>query len=350
MKVVVTGSTGAVGRRVCARLAEAGHEVVGVDRRSSVRPAPGVDLVTADLAVTDLRRLFTGADTVVHLASGLRPQESGADPGHAIPAVAQRLLAALDDSVVTHLVVLSTAMVYGAWPDNPVPLTEEAEVQPCPDFRFAVRRADLERRAEEWGRGRPERVTTILRPAVTVAEEKPGGLARLLASAKAIRSEEGDPMGQFLHADDLAEAVVVVVDRRPLGPVNVAPDGWIPAPLMADLGGPVPRLRLPAPLGAGVARLRWALGLTAAPPGIQPYTVPPGVMSNDRRRQLGWEARHSNEEAYVAGHEPGTFDQLDARSRQVLSLGAALVFVVGLVSGLVWLLRRLGDHPVDGHD
>ena len=293
----------------------------------------------------DLRRLLTGVDTVVHLASGLRPQEVGADPGHAIPAVAQRLLAALDDSTVTHLVVLSTAMVYGARPDNPVPLTEEAEVQPCPDFRFALRRADLERRAEEWGCNRQERVTTMLRPAVTVAEEKPGGLARLLASAEAIRSEEGDPMGQFLHADDLAEAVVVVVDKQPVGPVNVAPDGWIPAPLMAELGGPVPRLRLPAPLGTGVARLRWALGLTDAPPGIQPYAVHPWVVSNDRLRELGWEARHSNEEAYVAGHEPGTFDQLDARSRQVLSLGAALLLVVGLVSALTWFVRRLGGQP-----
>ena len=74
MRVVVTGSTGVMGRRVCARLAEAGHEVVGVDRRSSVRPAPGVDLVTADLAVTDLRRLLTGVDTVVHLALMRRVQ------------------------------------------------------------------------------------------------------------------------------------------------------------------------------------------------------------------------------------------------------------------------------------
>jgi len=353
MKILVTGSTGAVGRRVCALLADAGHEVVGVDRRSSVRPAPGVELVTADLAVTDLRQLLTGVDTVVHLASGLRPQEAGADPGHAIPAVAQRLLAALEDSAVTHLVVLSTAMVYGARPDNPVPLTEDAEVQPCPDFKFAVRRADLERGAEEWGLGRPERVATMLRPAVTVAEEKPGGLARLLASAKAIRSEEGDPMGQFLHADDLAEAIVVVVDRRPPGPVNVAPDGWIPAPLMVELGGPVPRLRLPAPLGAGVARLRWALGLTDAPPGIQPYTVHSWVVSNDLLRDLGWEARHSNEEAYVAGHEPGLLDRMDARARQQVSLAVAGLLVLGLGWLLVRLVRRPrrpGRAPYDATD
>tara|TARA_B100001123_G_scaffold252812_3_gene282116 strand:+ start:1147 stop:2193 length:1047 start_codon:yes stop_codon:yes gene_type:complete len=341
MRVLVTGSTGAVGRRACARLAEAGHEVVGVDRFSSVRPAPGVDIVTADLAVTDLRRLVDDVDTVVHLASSLRPQLARVDPGHAIPAVAQRLLAALEDSPVTHLVVLSTAMVYGAWPDNPVPLTEEAEVRPCPNFRFAVRRTDLEERAMAWGCANDDRVVTMLRPAVTVAEEKPGGLARLLSAAVAIRSEEGDPMGQFLHADDLAEAVVVAVDQRPLGPLNVAPDGWIPAPLMAELGGQVPRLRLPAGLAGAVARLRWSLGLTEAPPGILPYTVYPWVVSNDRIRSLGWEPRHTNEEAYVAGHEPGALDQLDARSRQLLSLGAAAALLTGFLAGLVWLVRRV---------
>ncbi len=53
MRVVVTGSTGAVGRRVCARLAADGHDVVGLDRRSSVPPAPGVEIRVVDLAVAE---------------------------------------------------------------------------------------------------------------------------------------------------------------------------------------------------------------------------------------------------------------------------------------------------------
>ena len=71
MRVVVTGSTGAVGRRACVRLAEEGHEVLGLDRRSSVAP-PGVEIRTVDLAVTDLRTALASADTVVHLAAGVR--------------------------------------------------------------------------------------------------------------------------------------------------------------------------------------------------------------------------------------------------------------------------------------
>lgn len=341
MKVLVTGSTGAVGRRVCVRLAEASYDVVGIDRRSSIVPAEGVELITADLVATDMRRLLRNVDVVVHLASGLRPQEFVDDPSYDLPAVAQRLLGALSTSDVTHLVVISTAMVYGAWPNNPVPLTEEADIRPCPGFRFAERRVELEGWATSWAEDRPGRVATILRPAVTVAEEKPGGLARLLASASLVRSEDGDSAGQFLHADDLAEAVVVAVDRKPLGALNVAPDGWIPSPLMVELGGPVPRLRLSPNLVGVVARLRWRLGLTSAPPGIHPYTVHPWVVANDRLRELGWVPKHSNEEAYVAGHEPRALDRLDARSRQFISLGVSAVFLMLIAMGLTWLVRRI---------
>ena len=113
-------------------------------------------------------------------------------------AVAERLLAAADTAGVTHFVIRSSAMVYGAWEDNPVPLTEDAEIRPCPGFRFAEHRAALEKIAREWAEKNKKRSVSVLRTAVTVGEERPGGLARVLESAKNIRTEEGDPMGQFL--------------------------------------------------------------------------------------------------------------------------------------------------------
>ena len=48
-------------------------------------------------------------------------------------------------------------------------------------------------------------------------------------------------MGQFLHADDLAEAVICVVKNNFDGPINVAPDGWMSSALLAELSGPVPQ-------------------------------------------------------------------------------------------------------------
>ena len=155
----------------------------------------------------------------------------------------------------------------------------------------------------------------------------------------AIRAEEGDRMGQFLHAHDLAEAVVRVGGEPVDGPVNVAPDGWIPAPLMAELGGPAPRLRLPGPLAGLAADVRWRLGLTDAPPTVVPYTVYPWVIANDRLRAMGWTPAHSNEEAYVAGYEPRATDRLNAKRRQQLSLAAAGGAVALVVTGLGWMVR-----------
>ena len=346
MRVVVTGSTGAVGRRVCARLAATGHDVLGLDRRSSVPPAPGVEIRLVDLAVADLRNLLVEADTVVHLASGVTAADLGANTGHDRLAVMERLLAAAADVGVEHLVVRSSAMVYGAWPDNPVPLTEDAPVRPCPDFLFAVHRARLEEMATAWADGGGQgsgagssgsRILTVLRPAVTVAEERPGGLASVVGAAASIRSDEGEPLGQFLHSDDLADAAVCAVEARHNGPLNVAPDGWIGVDVMAELGGPGPRLRLPGRLAVLVGRVLFAVGLSPAPPGVFPYSVYPWVVSNDRLRDLGWEPSHSNEEAYVAGHEPGILDRMDARARQQASLVGAGILAVGLV----WLLLRL---------
>ena len=90
-----------------------------------------------------------------------------------------------------------------------------------------------------------------------------------------------------------------------------------------------------------VGRLLWSTGLSPAPPGVFPYSVHPWVVANDRMRDLGWEPTHTNEEAYVAGHEPGVLDTMNARTRQQLSLAAAGLAVVGLV----WLVVRLVRRP-----
>lgn len=337
MRVVVTGSSGAVGRRACVRLAEEGYEVLGLDRRSSVAP-PGVEIRTVDLAVTDLRAVLAGVDSVVHLAAGVRAHRE--DPSGESLALAQRLLVAADQADVRHLVVRSSATVYGAWTDNPIPLTEDAPVRPCAEFPFAVHRAQLEDLTDKWAGGQPARRATLLRPVVTVAEEHTGGLARTLVAAMAIRTHETDPLGQFLHADDLAEAVVCAVREKVDGPLNVAPDGWIGARDMAELGGSAHRIRLPSRLAAVVIRFLWRSGLSSAPPGVVPYTVHPWVVSNDRLRELGWEPRHSNEEAYVVSHGPTAMDRLDARARQRISLASAGGLILCLVALGIWLVRR----------
>ncbi len=344
MGVVVTGAAGAIGRRVVAALAQdhPGREIVAVDR---VDPAPvptGVASKQVDLAVSDLATLFAGADCVVHLASPM--SANSGDPAEADLEIAllHRVLGGLTASGVGHLVLMSSAMVYGARVGNPVPLTEDAPARPDPDFAWAVQRHRIEQLASEWASD-PGRSVSLLRPTAVVAEGHLGQLARTLHAARAGIRADGDPPVQYLHTDDLAAAVSAVVGARYHGPLNVAPDGWIPPDALAGLEGPRPRLRVPASVARTVSALRWQAGLAPTPPGVVAYTTSSWVVSNDRLRGLGWKAAYTNEEAWVVSHDPGPIERLPARHRQRLLLGgaaAAVLGVLGLVARLVMGAKR----------
>jgi len=340
-RVVVTGAAGAVGRRVVRRL---GHElsraeVLGIDRVADADPA-GPALKLVDLATDDLGGVFAGATALVHLATTIQPDVDDDLAGELELAIVRRVLDAADEAGVEHVVVLSSAMVYGAWVGNPVPLTEDAPIRPNPDFGWANVRARVEQLASEWGT-RPGRLVSVLRPTAVVADDSLGQLARVLHAARLGIAAEGDPPVQYLHVDDLAAAVATVVGARFDGVANVAPDGWIPPDALAELEGPTARVRVPGWAARALAALRSRAGFSPIPPGIVPYTSHAWVVANDRIRQLGWEPGHSNEEAWVVSHEANPLDRFPARRRQELALGLAALLVTALVVGLAVVAVRL---------
>ena len=275
----------------------------------------------------------------MHLATAVTPDVNDPSADELELAIVSRVLDAAAEVGVSHVCVLSTAMVYGAWVDNPVPLTEDADVRPNPDFPWAITRAAVERAVLEWGSGR-EAAVSILRPTAVVTADTLGRLAQVLHTARVGIAADGDPPVQYLHVDDLAAAVVAAIQTRFDGVANVAPDSWIPPDALADLEGPQARVRASVGrscCGGSPARS----GLAPIPPGIVPYTSHSWVVANDRIRALGWEADYSNEEAWVVSHDPSPLEQLPARRRQELALGAAAALAIGCAVGAVLVLRRL---------
>jgi nucleoside-diphosphate-sugar epimerase len=311
--VILSGSGDALGERVRARLTAQGQTVIPVDDGDAT---PG----------SDLKARVEGASTLVHLAGGLEETKTVLDAAAAVG--------------VKRVVLLSSATVYGAWPGNPVPLTEDATVRPNPELDFAVRAAERERIAAEWKLDHPGTSVALLRPAVPVAEEAHGWLAEGLLAAATIRvNGVDDPPAQYVHLDDLADAVALATEIDVDGPLNVAPDGWITGEQLRALAGG-PRVRLPEQAVRRLARLRSKLGPSAAHPGLTPYTTHPWVVANDRLKAEGWSPAWSNEEAFVAGHEPAPWATISPQRRQELALGALGAAIVGVAAGAVAVVRR----------
>jgi len=313
--IVLSGSTDALGLRVKSLL----DESQDVDRVIAV----GEDH-------DDLKASLDGASAVIQLDGGVDETKALLDAAAGIGA--------------STIVLLSSATVYGAWPTNPVPLTEDAPLRPNADLDFAVRAAERERLAVEWKSDHPGTTVAILRPAVPVAEDGRGWLARALRTAAAVRpAGPDDPPAQYVHLDDLASAVALAVRDRLDGPFNVAPDGWITGEELRALAG-VPRVRVPGPVARRVAWTRWKLGWSTTPPGLLPYTIHPWVVANDRLKAAGWTPTSTNEEAYVAGHRPAPWASVSPQRRQELALGGAAAALVGAAAGTVALVRRARRH------
>jgi uncharacterized protein YbjT (DUF2867 family) len=89
--ILVTGGTGTLGRPTVVRLRAAGHDVRVLSRKS------GPGLVTGDLLTgKGIRQAATGADAVLHLATGLKDV-----------ALAKTLIVAAREVGIAHLVLIS---------------------------------------------------------------------------------------------------------------------------------------------------------------------------------------------------------------------------------------------------
>lgn len=241
----------------------------------------------------------------------------------------------------THLVLVSSALVYGAHANNPVPLTEDAVLRPDPDFVYARQLAAVEAMADAWRRALPGRTVTVLRPAVAMAADGTSALAAALAAGFGQRLDAEDPPAQFLHLDDLASAVALAVHQRLDGVFNVAPDGWVPGERVRALSGARPRIRLPDRVAEVAAAVRWRFQRGPIPPGLRSYTREPWLVANDRLKAHGWTPTVTNEQAFVEGTEARWWTMITPKRRQELTLGGMGVAAVGLTAGVVSVVRWL---------
>ena len=314
--VLVTGAESSLGARVVTRL--------GNDDDFDVVVAPMIDEAHADIAV--------------HLAAG--DHDTRARRRESVTSGAAALLETAQATGVQHLVLLSSAMVYGAWANNPVPLTEDAALRPDLDFVFARQLASVEQMVDDWRTSVPGRTATVLRPVVAMAADGTSGLARALAAGMGQRSGEDDPGAQFLHLDDLASAVILATEQRLDGVFNVAPDGWVAADRVRALAGSAPRVRLPERVAEVVARIRWRFQRGPIPPGLRSYTQSPWLVANDRLKQAGWRPTITNEQAYVEGTEAKWWTMITPSRKQELALGGMAALLGGIVTTVVVLVRR----------
>lgn len=344
--VAVTGAASGVGARLTERLAasEEIKRVVALDeRRGDVSEAQWHVLDVRDPAIADrLRNDGDPVDVVVHLALDLDLEtDPTARTAYNVRGT-QTVLTAAAAAGVRRVVLCTSSMVYGAFPDNDVPLAEDAELRATAEATAVGDLLEIERLAYRAPRAHPGLDVTVVRPAVLVGAGMDTALTRHFESPRLLVVADSRPCWQFCHVDDLVTALEYAVLEKVDGELAVGCDGWLEQEEIEELTG-IRRMELPSAVALGAASRLHRLGLTPSPAGDLAYTMHPWVVSGSRLHDVGWRPRWTNEEVLaelleeVAGRHTVAGRRL-GRTEAATAAGAAGATVALL--GTAALVRR----------
>jgi nucleoside-diphosphate-sugar epimerase len=334
--VAVTGVSGRLGQRLLALLDADPlvDAIVGLDVREPARQARKLEFHRCDVTSADLKGLLEGVDVVVHLAAVVGPVADVASARRVNVDATRRLLDAASSVSASRFVRASSAAVYGAWANNPVPITEDAPLRPNPGYVPAAHDAECERLIAEWADAHPSATTVTLRIAPIVGPGIDSVFAAAAAGRAPVSVRDAARPVQVVHVDDAAAALALAAVGDLRGAYNVAADGALGPDEAAAVVGPNRRPQLPEELAVRTLRTMWNSGLGDVPPDVVPYLVHPWVVANDRLRAAGWVPRHTNEEALVLSGDP---DGAHGPLPWVAAVGAVLA---GAAGATWWATRR----------
>lgn len=256
-------------------------------------------------------------------------------PGEQVVRAAATVLTASAAARVARVVLVTSAAVYGAFADNPVPLDEDGPLRAQPDAPEARDLLEVEELAQRAQRTHPGLAVSVVRPASLVGPGIATAVAGHFAAPRLLVVRGTRPRWQFCHVDDLADALVLAALGRARGILTAGAEGWLEQEQVEALSG-LRRVELPASLAFSTAERLHRLGVIPGPAADLSYVVHPWVVPSTRLRAAGWRPAYDNETAFGL-----LLEQLDAegsRGRRDATLGAAGAAVA--VVGTAALVRR----------
>ncbi|QNE83128.1 NAD-dependent epimerase/dehydratase family protein [Streptomyces rutgersensis] len=332
--VAVTGAADGVGALLTERLAasEEIKRVIAIDERRG--ECEGAEWQILDVRDPALAEKLRGVDVVVHLALDLDLESDPAARTAFNVRGTQTVLTAAPAAGVHRVVLCTSAMVYGALPDNDLPLSEDAELRATAEATGVGDLLEIERLARRAPRTHPGLNVTVVRPAVLVGGGTDTALTRYFESPRLLVVADSRPAWQFCHIEDLCAALEYAVLERVEGDLAVGCDGWLEQEEVEELSG-IRRMELPSAVALGAAARLHRIGLTPSPAGDLAYTMYPWVVSGSRLHHAGWRPRWTNEEvlgellAEVAGRHTVAGRRLGRKDATAAGAAGATVALLG---------------------
>ena len=253
----------------------------------------GVIWRLADVRDPALAGRLTGVNVLVHTDVDTSAESDYRARRAFNVRAAQTVLTAGAAGRVGRVILITSGMVYGASPDNPVPLPESAPLAADPDGSVAGDLLEIEHLARRSARVHPGVSVTVVRPAALVGPGIETLVTRHFDAPRLLTVRGFSPRWQFCHADDLVRALELAVAGDITGAFAVGCDGWLEEDQVEEISG-LRRIELPPGLTFGTAQRLHRIGISPAPVGDLRYLVYPWVVDCQALRAAGWRPRYDN--------------------------------------------------------
>jgi UDP-glucose 4-epimerase len=281
-KVLITGISGGQGRLLARRLLE-NYEVCGVDRVAWEGHPREIAVHTVDLRKKRFEDVIrTELPTAVVHMGFIRHFRAGERVRHDVNVRGTKQL--LDHCInhgVQALLVLSSSYVYGAFPENPYYMDEDSPLSASrsyPEIRDLV---EVDTLASAFLWRYPHIRTCVLRPVNVLGYYVRSMVSQYLRESRIPTVMGFDPMMQFIHEEDLSEAIALALEHGLQGVFNVTGPGEVPLhTAIRETGGTA--LPMPEPIIRPLFERLFRWGLLPYPPGAIDYLKYPITVSGDR--------------------------------------------------------------------
>ncbi|MBW2279359.1 MAG: NAD-dependent epimerase/dehydratase family protein [Deltaproteobacteria bacterium] len=228
-KVLITGIASGLGRLVARRLRNT-CQVVGADRDQWTARLPELPFYRVDLRARGFEEVFRAErpDAVVHLGFVRHFRASANERYDVNVRGTRRLLDHCRRHGVKRVLVLSTSYVYGAMPENPCFMDEEYPLSASRNYPEIRDLVEVDTIATSFMWRHVDIDTSVIRPVPTLGYYVESTIGSYLRTNPVVVAMGFDPMMQFLHEDDLAEAVALSVEKGLRGVYNLAGPGQVP--------------------------------------------------------------------------------------------------------------------------
>lgn len=331
-----------------ARRSDRLAQPVAIDTRRG--DLPGAQWRIADPATPSVIDALTGIGALIWVAATADLQASlaqrPAQRREHLVRTAQTLVTASAAAGVGHLIVVTSATVYGAYPDNPLPLPESAPLRAERDAGMVGDLLAVEDLLAAARTAHPAMRITVVRPAALVGPGIDTVVTRHFEAPRLLAVKGATPAWQFCHVEDLAAAVLTLVTRgQSAGPVaTVGCDGWLSQGQVQALSG-MRQVQLTESAALGTAQRLHRVGVLPSPASELALVLHPWAIDSASLRALGWRAAYDNETCVgvllenIRGQRAVAGRRVD-RKDAALGAASAAVALVGTAAVLRRARRR----------